>query len=662
MSNEAGRPGDPPRPAAGVDGDGSFGAIVENALDAVVLMGSDGVIQAWNAQAERTFGWSREEAIGRTVAEVIVPAKYREAHSDGLERYLETGDTQVLGQIVQLSAVRRDGTEIPVEIAISPAGTSGQGPFVAFIRDISERVAAQGAIEEQRLEQANALHHRRAVEAAQARQHAQRMVELERLKTEFMKLASHELRGPLTVIRGYLSMLVDGSIPDAPSTYSVLTAKANQMNLLLNQMLEVARLEEGRLQLALRRADLRDLVAEAFEIVRPLAPPEVSLELDPGEVPAEAMVDPNRVRTVVASLLENAVKYSPGGGRIICRLEVQGDVAVVSVADSGIGIAPEDMPRLFTRFGRIVTPQNSHIDGSGLGLYLCREITLMHGGDVAAESSPLLGTTISVSLPLLASIEAAAEQGQVVGLPAGAGGYDLVRAIPGEMIRLGATMQRIGRQAEGIDDAADALVRHLYRYLVDRRTGRRGCALVRFYTTQSYALLDAEKAAFVRATLNDPDPPPSMRCLSLVGSAGDEPEWNDPAASRGHRVIPLPSEAALEQLPMVAQLLRQLGTDVGQLLSPDPSLMLDVSPKTYNVFFVPEATGSIHVPAQADFVRRYGIESVIGFGGLLSSGELFAIIMFTNVPVPARSAGMFRLVAQAVKQAIEPFGRGLAHP
>ena len=652
----------PHRPIRRPD-EASFGAVIESALDAVVLMGADDLVQAWNAQAERTFGWRRDEVIGRAVVDVIIPARYRQAHVAGLGRYRETGEGQVLGQILQLSAIRRDGTEFPVEIAISSVpGSEGRETFVAFIRDIGDRVAAQEATEAQHLAQAHALHERRAVEATQARQHAQRMVELERLKTEFMKLASHELRGPLTVIRGYLSMLSDGSITDTAGTYGVLTAKANQMNLLLNQMLEVARLEEGRLQLSLRRADLRDLVSDGFQSVRSLALPGLEMTLDVGDDRLEAMVDTNRVRTVVASLVENAIKYSPDGGTITCRLRAEGDTAVLTVRDTGIGIAPEDMPRLFTRFGRIVTSQNSHIDGSGLGLYLCREITLMHGGEVTADSSPLLGTTVTVTLPLADALEPRVHDGDVLDLPAGPGGYDLVNAIPSQMIRLGSALQRIGKESGSMEDAADALVRHLHRHLSDREGGKRGAALVRFYKTEPYAFLDREKAEFVQAILKDPSPAPAMRCLTLMGSAGDLPEWNDVGVSRSHRVIPLPSESALEQMPMVAQLLRQLGADVGQLLSPDPSLLLDVSPKTYNVFYVPEAAGSPHVPAQAEFVLKYGIESVIGFGGLLSSGELFAIIIFTTVRVPARSAGMFKLVAQAVKQAVEPFERSGRQP
>ncbi|MFN2462982.1 MAG: sensor histidine kinase [Candidatus Dormibacteria bacterium] len=633
----------------------SFASIVESALDAVVVMDVGGTIRAWNAQAERTFGWDRGEAIGREVADLIIPGRYRAAHLAGLEKYLTSGTGAVLGQILQLAAVRRGGDEFPIEIAISRVEGLADPTFVAFIRDISERVANQEAIETKRGEEADALHARRAVEAAHARQHAQRMVELERLKTEFMKLASHELRGPLTVIRGYLEMLSDGTIHEAAEPYAVITAKANQMNLLLNQMLEVARLEEGRLQLLLRRVDLRSLVTEALEPLRALTVPGLDLVLEMEDEPVFAVVDANRVRTIVASLVENAIKYSPDGGEVRCRLQRHGDAAVLVVSDHGIGISPEDMPRLFTRFGRIVTPQNSHIDGSGLGLYLCREITLMHGGEVTASSSPLLGTSVTVTLPLAESLEPRGAGGMLY-LPAARAGYDLVQPVPSEMIRLGAALQRLGKESENLDTAAAAITGHLYRHLVVRESGERGCALVRFYKTEAYAFLDEERAAFVKRSLQNQSPEQSMRCLTLLASTGDLPEWNDPATSQGHRVIALPSEEALEQLPMVAHLLRQLGADVGQLLFPDPSLILDVAPKTYNVFYVPEAAGSPHVPAQ-EFVRDHGIRSVLGFGGLLLSGELFAVVMFTRVSVPARTAGMFRLLAQATKQAIEPFTR-----
>ena len=631
-----------------------FETIIETALDAVVVMDRGGVIRGWNRQAETSFGWPRDAILGRRLSETIVPARYRAAHEKGLRHFFETGEGPVLGRILELSAQRSSGEEFPIELAISPPYGEGDDLiFVGFIRDITSRVEAVREASRQREAEVEALRVRRASEVAQARQHAHRMAELERLKTEFMKLASHELRGPLTVIRGYLSMLADATAIDLHEVLPVMTGKANQMNLLLNQMLEVARLEEGGLRLNVRRLDLSQLVGDAFEQVRPLADDRYQLSLQLPPAPCFAMVDGNRVRTMVGGLLENAIKYSPEGGAVSCTLESGNGAAHVTVVDHGVGISPEDMPRLFTRFGRVVTPDNSHIDGSGLGLYLCREIALLHGGEVTADSSPRLGTTIRLMLPLADRAGGPHPSGNMLSLPVAGQAYDVARMNPQEAVRLSSDLQRVAEEPTDLDGAANAIVRHLHRAFRDPAGDARSCALVRFYRTQPMGLLSAEEAVFASSLGGDAELDPSVKCLQLVATAGEDPRWNSPADSRGHRVIPLPGEAALGRLPMVAQLVHQLGLDAGALLSADPSLLVDVAPKTYNVFHVEEAAGSPHVPAQ-DFVAAHGIRSVIGFGGLLSTGEMFAVIMFTRVPVPKASASMFRVVAHAVKQTVEP--------
>jgi hypothetical protein len=151
--------------------------------------------------------------------------------------------------------------------------------------------------------------------------------------------------------------------------------------------------------------------------------------------------------------------------------------------------------------------------------------------------------------------------------------------------------------------------------------------------------------------------PPSaeMKCLVLLASAGDEPEWNSRHGSRGHKAIPLPSEEAVGQAPMISSLITQLGLSVGTVLKPEPALLLDLEQKTYNVFFVQEALGSPHIPAQEDFVAPHGIRSILGSGGLLPSGDMFAVIMFLKVPVSVEAANLFRTLSLNVKLSILSF-------
>jgi hypothetical protein len=149
---------------------------------------------------------------------------------------------------------------------------------------------------------------------------------------------------------------------------------------------------------------------------------------------------------------------------------------------------------------------------------------------------------------------------------------------------------------------------------------------------------------------------PTTKCLTLLGTAGDRPEWNDRHASRHHRTIPLPSAQVIEQIPMIAQLVRQFGIEIPALLDGQPEIIRELDKKTYNVFYVPEThIGGPYIPAQAEFVIPYGIKSALGFGGVLPSGNLFAVIMFTRVPIPMATARMFRTIAINVKMNILRF-------
>jgi hypothetical protein len=210
-----------------------------------------------------------------------------------------------------------------------------------------------------------------------------------------------------------------------------------------------------------------------------------------------------------------------------------------------------------------------------------------------------------------------------------------------------------------LEDAAQAIVMHLYEELRDGREKSRICALARFFVTRQFGRLGAELQSCARRLLGDVPPSNQMRCLVLMGSAGVRPEWNDLEASVGHRAIPLASAAMLERSPMIFQLVRQFGLEPATLVEADSSLLVDLEQKSYNVFHVPVARDSPYVPAQAEFVVPYGICSVIGFGGMLPSSNLFAVILFTKVPIPREIADLFRPLALSVKLAILPFESGL---
>ena len=237
-----------------------------------------------------------------------------------------------------------------------------------------------------------------------ARKHdeAERAGDLERTKADFLRLASHELRGPITVVRGYLSMLLDGSFgtPD-PTTARMLATvqgKVSEMDRLITQMLEAARLEEGKQLLKLERFDLVDAIEEAVHRMALVDPDgRVRLERPALELPLKS--DRERLLTILTNLIGNGLKYSPGGEAVTVTAAAVDGHLLTTITDHGIGIAIRDLPIIFTRFGRVVPEQHSEIAGTGLGLYLSRELARLMGGDVTVVSVLGEGSTFTLSLP-----------------------------------------------------------------------------------------------------------------------------------------------------------------------------------------------------------------------------------------------------------------------
>lgn len=228
-----------------------------------------------------------------------------------------------------------------------------------------------------------------------------RIHELEKAKSDFLNIASHELRGPMTIIKGYLTMFEAGSLgelsPKAQSVLPLLISKSDEIDWMLEQMLEASRLEEGRLELNKQLADLVEMTHRAIDGVRTLLRSH-DLKVDEPAKPVEAELDTDRFQMVVRNLLTNAAKYSPAGSNITVRIRRKDGMATVAVIDQGVGISLQDQANLFTRFGRVQSTQ--HVQGTGLGLWLSREITRMHDGDLTVESALGSGSTFVVAIPL----------------------------------------------------------------------------------------------------------------------------------------------------------------------------------------------------------------------------------------------------------------------
>jgi signal transduction histidine kinase len=228
-----------------------------------------------------------------------------------------------------------------------------------------------------------------------------RIEALERAKSDFLNIASHELRGPMTVIKGYLTMLESGALGElstkAQSVLPLLISKSDEINWMVEQMIEASRLEEGRLALKKRRRDIVELTESAIDGVKMLlAGHPLTVKSPPAPIDTE--VDPDRFQMVIRNLLSNASKYSATGTDIEVDIQRNGKSATISVTDQGAGISQEDQAQLFSRFVRIQSTE--HVKGTGLGLWLSREIARMHGGDLSVTSEVGHGSTFNFTVPL----------------------------------------------------------------------------------------------------------------------------------------------------------------------------------------------------------------------------------------------------------------------
>lgn len=232
--------------------------------------------------------------------------------------------------------------------------------------------------------------------------------------------------------------------------------------------------------------------------------------------------------------------------------------------------------------------------------------------------------------------------------------YDLTKFDLGDMLKCSLRLREATTGAATLEASAQRVCRFLYDEL-HGPDKRHACALVRCYKTHAYSGLDPELQAVARNMLAGAPPSPTMKCLTLMSTVGETASWNSRHLSRGHRVIPLPSPEIVEKAPMISQLIKELGMELSAVLQPSPEIVKELAGKRHGVFHVQDALGSPYIPAQEDFVVKYGIRSVLGFGGMLFTGDLFAVILFSTVPVPASAADRFRTLALDVKSAFSRF-------
>ena len=373
-------------------------AVVAAALDCIVAMDHTGRVVGWNPAAERTFGYTKDEAIGREMADLIIPPSLRERHRQGLVSYLAGGEGPVIGNRIEITGVRKGGDEFPVELTVTRLPSDGPPTFTGFVRDITDRKTA-----ERERDRLLASEQRARAEAEAALNAAERA---NRLKDEFLATVSHELRTPLNAVLGWATLLRSGHTDpdDLRQGLDTIERNARAQAVLIEDILDVSRIVTGKLRLDAKPMELAPVVEQAVESVRPAADAKgirIEREIDPDA--GFVLGDTDRLQQVVWNLLSNAVKFTDKGGTVRVRVGRTESKAQVVVSDTGRGIPADFLPYVFDRFRQADATTTRQKGGLGLGLAIARHLVELHGGEVAADSpGEGMGATFTVRLPLRA--------------------------------------------------------------------------------------------------------------------------------------------------------------------------------------------------------------------------------------------------------------------
>lgn len=375
-------------------------AIIESADDAIISKTLEGIITSWNKGAERIFGYTAEEAVGKPVT-MLIPDDHMDEEPNILAR-LRAGDRIEHYETVR---VTKDGRLIDISLTVSPIkGPNGQIVGASKIaRDITDQRQARKA-----LDAAYEAANRARGEAERAAAENQRLYdqaeESSRLKEEFLATISHELRTPLSAILGWTRMLRLGQLNQEDETKALDTIERNAraQAQLIDDLLDVSRIVTGKLRMDVRPAEPNSFIDAAVEAVRPAAEAKgvrVQKVMDTGTVSIPG--DPVRLQQVVWNLLSNAIKFTPRGGRVQIRSERVNSHLEIVVSDTGQGISPDFLPHVFDRFRQADQKTSRQHGGMGLGLAIVRHLVELHGGTVRATSDGVgQGATFTVMLPI----------------------------------------------------------------------------------------------------------------------------------------------------------------------------------------------------------------------------------------------------------------------
>jgi len=347
-----------------------FRLVVESAPNAMVLVNKEGKISLVNSQTEKLFGFSREELINRGV-ELLIPLRFKDKHPEYRDSFFSTPKARSMGVGRDLYAKRKDGTEFPVEIGLNPLETD-EGPMVlAAIIDITERKAQ----------------------------------EANRLKSDFLANMSHELRTPMNAIIGFSELLIDqkvGGLNTKQLDYlQDIHTSGSHLLRLINDILDIAKIEAGKTELSIESFSITAAIEEVIKVLKPIADKKnVIVQIQMADDVHTISADKNKFKQILYNLASNAIKFNHTGGSILIQTENGGANSFrMKIKDTGIGIARENIRKLFIPFVQLDTGTARKHEGTGLGLALTKTIIELHGGAIAVESAIGEGTIFTVTMP-----------------------------------------------------------------------------------------------------------------------------------------------------------------------------------------------------------------------------------------------------------------------
>jgi protein-histidine pros-kinase len=427
-----------------------FRGLLEAAPDAMIVASRDGRIRLVNGQTERLFGYRRDELLEQPI-EILVPSRFAAQHPNHREAYARDPHVRPMGAGLQLYGRRKDGSEFPVEISLSPLETEEGLLITSAVRDITDRKRLEENIRRQNQEL-----------AAQNR----RVEEASRMKSEFLANMSHELRTPLNSIIGFAEMMHDGMLGPIAADHreylgDILTSARHLLHL-INDVLDLSKVESGTMEFFPEPVDLAALIGSVRDMVRPLASAKrIQIHTEVDSALTQVVIDAAKLTQVISNYLSNALKFTGDDGTV--HIRARPDAAGrfrIEVEDNGVGIRPEDVRRLFVEFQQLDAGDAKSFQGTGLGLALTRRLVEAQGGEVGVSSRFGEGSLFYAVLPSVARDASAPSYGHAAARRAVLSPEPRIMVVDDDVAALkllDTLLQQRGFRPDGFEDPEAAL-------------------------------------------------------------------------------------------------------------------------------------------------------------------------------------------------------------